>query len=239
MPVEPAARQRLLGDLRSARGVLHATAVWASPDGRWITLQQSGWAPSCPTDQWVLDATRAWAEVVVTTGANLRAEPGLEIVVRDAGLAAWRKELWPAAAPAPVPVVLTRGEALPLTHPVLTGSASVAVATAPGQETHILDNVPRAEVMAGERMGVRALVEELGDRGFSRIAIEAGPSTSSALYEPPVAVDWLLLSTFRGELDVRARGGALRIGEAQLAPRWSVEVVEADGRWTVAWHDAG
>ncbi len=236
MPVDPGLRDRLLNDLDSSRGVLHATAVWAAPDGARVTIRPNQWAPESPTDRWVLDAVRAWAEVVVTTGANLRAEPELEIAVRDLALKGWRNEQL-GRVQRPARVVLTRGADLPVDHAVVTAPGPVLIATRPEAVERVRDAVPAAEVVADTRMGVRKVVELLNRRAWSRISIEAGPSSSWELYEAPTMVHHLLLSTFWGTLDPRARADALDVRAVRLEERWCSELREPSGRWTVALYD--
>ena len=82
-------------------------------------------APESPHDAFILSAARAAAGVIVTTGANVRAEPRLTHELFGAGAAglhAWRtaQRGGGGADLPPCSVVLSRDPALDLSHPLFT-----------------------------------------------------------------------------------------------------------------------
>lgn len=156
-------------DLLSSAGALHVTSVWSGAGGRLFTLRIGPACPRSATDSFVLELTRARADAIVTTGQILRDEPGLRTELEDPELVAWRRERL-GKSEAPLTVVLSRRT--DLEHPLLAAPDAVV--------RH-----------AGLRETLAWLREE---RGATTVAIEAGPSTTRALYDEPLAVDELLLS---------------------------------------------
>lgn len=195
--------------LATATGVVHVAAVWQAPPDqqadRYVTMAICDDAPQSAHDAFALAAARARADAIVTTGRILRAEPALSHELRRPALAAWRRERLVKTAP-PLLAVLTSGRDLPLDHPAL-GAAGTPVIYTDRAGAARLAAPPRVDVVAVARPDLRGLIAHLrADRGCRTILIEAGPSTATALYEPPVAVDELLLSVFLGQsLPARAR----------------------------------
>lgn len=174
-------------DLLTPSGVLHVTSAWSDSGGRLFTLRIGPNSPASATDFFALELARARVDAIVTTGQILRDEPGLTNELTDPELASWRRERLGKKGP-PVTVVLSRRTDLPRSHP-LFATSEVVVRN------------------AGLRESLAWLCDE---RGFTSVAIEAGPSTSRAVYDPPVAVDELLLSIYRApELPEGVRGGEL------------------------------
>jgi hypothetical protein len=217
-----------------ASGVLHVASAWDGPDTRHV-LRVTDESPKSAYDAFALHLARARADVIVTTGAILRAEPALRYDLGgDAianGLEAYRREAL-GKAHAPALWLLTSGRDLDLDHPALSGAFPVtlvlpAEARVPSRPAHIA----RRDLPEG---GLRALLraEVSADR---LVSVEAGPRTHRALYDPPAAIDELMLTLFLGELDVTLRGGetpgAAALEAALGPPRSDVTIDEPSGRF--------
>jgi riboflavin biosynthesis pyrimidine reductase len=208
----------------------HVAAVWQAPEpDRYVTIAIGEGAPPSAHDFFALQAARARADAIVTTGRNLRAEPAVTHELQGAaapGLAAWRRERL-GKEPPPILLVLTSGRDLPVDHPALRGHPALratALRGYPALRAHpalygactpllftshagaaSLPDTP-LQVVSVATPDIRAAIDHLRTAcGCRTILIEAGPSTAAALYEPPVAVDELLLSVFHGELPAHAQ----------------------------------
>ncbi len=185
--------------------VIHVTAVWRrGPD--LVTIAINEHSPASPTDSAILDAARARADVIVTTGRNVRMEPDLCHAPSADRLARLGKSA------APRTVILSRSGVDP-EHPIFR-SGDVQIVAPEG--------------------GLRAVVTRLRDDGET-VLVEAGPTTVGALYEAPGLVDELQLSIFEGHLDARAVGPTLA-READLRAVFSgpaaQRCLEPSGAWT-------
>lgn len=219
-----AALRRVYGaNLASATGVVHVAAVWQAAPERHVVIAIGEGAPASAHDFFALQAARARADAIITTGRNLRAEPALRHALRGAsapGLAAWRRERLGKDRP-PILLVLTSGRDLPVDHVALRGHPALRDAELHDAELHgactpllftshegaaSLPDTP-VHIVSVAEPGIRAAIAHLGAVGCRTIVIEAGPSTAAALYEPPVLVDELLLSVFHGALPAHAQAG--------------------------------
>lgn len=176
--------RRSFGDsLLTPAGVVHVTAAWRPPSGGLQVLKIGETTPAIETDRFVLDLSRARADAIVTTGQILRDEPDLSYELPP-GHASWRRLMLGKQRP-PKLLVLTSGRDLPASHPLLNGEWEVTL-------------YPGPEAMGPSR-GLRAAVDRLrADPSLATISIEAGPSSSADLYEPPLAVEELMLSLYEG-----------------------------------------
>lgn len=181
-------------------------------------------APRSAHDAFVLSAARARAGAIITTGANVRAEPLLRHEPFGAGaqgLLKWRRERVTRGENVPPhTVVLTRDASLDLDHPLLAGNdlAGAAYVLTDGAGALSLRRyqpaaqpnhraVPHIVEMHG-----RATTNPLSPIVFARslprfgdVLLECGVSTARPLYGLG-AVDELLLSVYRGSLSKSAQG---------------------------------
>jgi len=109
-----------LVDWQNETGILHVAAVAGEPPCA-IAIGPS--SPASPMDRFVLGFARARADVILTTGAILRAEPELvhcyaEQALADAAFASWRRRVLGRAGP-PALVVLSASGIIPDDHPAL------------------------------------------------------------------------------------------------------------------------
>ena len=195
-----AALWRMYGeDVAHATGVVHVAAVWQAAPGRHVTIAIGEGAPPSAHDLFALQGARARADAIVTTGRNLRAEPAVTHGLEGAtapGLAAWRRERLGKQRP-PILLVLTSARDLPVDHPALHCACVPLVFTSHAGAARLPDTP--LEIASVDTPGIRAAIEHLRAAcGCRTIVIEAGPSTATALYQPPVIVDELLLSVFHG-----------------------------------------
>jgi len=222
------------------RRVIHPTAVWRRGDGALVTLKINDATPKSAHDFFVLNLCRARADAIVTSGKILREESDLrhdlQGPAKDA-LQAWRRDELGKTAP-PVSLVLTSGRGLDLRHLLFRGATRPVVYTShEGAERLAGADV---EVVAAAAPSLRGALAELEERYGARvISIEAGPSSTAALYEPPPAVDELLLSVYEErEIPERVRGGAVleprRLAALFARPRPPYRTPAASGRWSFA-----
>jgi hypothetical protein len=227
--------------------------VWR-PDGResgdddrpGCVLRIAEATPRSETDAFLLALARARADAVLTSGSNLRAETGLRL--DEPGrpdlapvLERWRRAELAKTEP-PVVAVLTRAREgdLDWEHPiwaaggwVVTGADAAPTTLAEARARGI-----RVEQLA--RAGPREAVEHLTARcGLRDIDVELGPSASAALYQPPIAIDELWISTYlEPGLAAELQGGAFLSPRALRSllgePVATAVRSEVSGRWSYA-----
>lgn len=230
-------------DLADAGGVLHVAAVWAGPGGRLFNMRIVDDTPASDTDAFALALARARVEAIVTTGRILREEPGLRFdASADAGLLAWRRARLGLDGP-PAVLVLTRDAGLDTRHPALVGHrtwvmTSHEMVAARARRMRAAEEPERIEWVGRGAPGLLDALSFLRDaHGLTRVLVEAGPSTSGALYDAPGRVDELLLSICRvASLPEGVRGDPFPTAEALrgagLVEVSRVERAEASGPWT-------
>ena len=229
-------------DISGAMGIIHATAVWRSPDGGLATLNINADTPPSRHDRFVLNLARVRADAILTTGKVLREELSVTPLLigspdEVAPLVEWRRIVLGKDGH-PVALVLTSGRSLDLDHPFFRGPIPVVVFTSHDAASDI---IPAAlersiEVVSHAAPSITAAAAFLQEEmNSSTVAIEAGPSTSLQLYQPLV-VDELLLSEFLGPALPPSVKGAPFLDPAsidQAFPRRSepYEVEEPSGPW--------
>lgn len=228
--------------LADPAGVIHVAAVGREPDGELVVLEINQATPRSAHDRFALDLARARADVIVTTGAILRAEPGLRYELasdRADALHTWRMDQLGRPTP-PLVVVLTGREDIDLDHPTLHGWAQPWIFTNVDCAKALHGRLPRHVGLAGvPSPDLQTLVEWARRRFDARtITIEAGPTTTRPLYqsgEEPGLVDELMLSVFEGTIPSAARGGRFaseRTLERCFTRRHEGDVVqEESGPW--------
>lgn len=218
--------------------MLHVAAVWRPPGGDLTNIAIVPEGPRSATDAFVLGLARARADAIVTTGACLRAEPGLRHALADTAQAAWRRERLGRRSP-PLSVVLTRGPSLDLRHVLFEAPALVFTgeSAAPQLVRRARELGLALEVVGREPCDLAALMQHLRvERGLETIDVEAGPRTAATLYAAPGRVDELLLSVFcEPRLAPAAQGGAFvpesRIEAVLGPPLHEISRDEQSGRW--------
>lgn len=238
----------LLGaSLSEIEGVLQTAAVWRRPgSGELVVLKICEETPKSATDFLLLHLGRARARAILTTGKILRDEPDLDFALgfehpilpsSQAHLQAWRADCCGLGTPARV-VLLSSGRDLPLHHPALEGRDVTIVTGSEGEQR--LAAQARAfgvEVVALQQPGLLAALDWLGARDLGRVTVEAGPSTSTALYGEQTRVSALCLSTLQDsaghEIPESIRGGSFLSGaelHERLEPVREARTVEEDER---------
>ncbi|MEM6457319.1 MAG: hypothetical protein AAF772_19685 [Acidobacteriota bacterium] len=209
--------------------VFHITAAWRPPDAPDdapdVVMAIRDATPPSLLDAFVLGAARMRADAIVTTGANLRAEPEL---THDpigppaliAALRGWRRARRPATPERPYSLVLTSGRGLDFAHPLLrAGDADdaprIIVYTGLDAARRLggrddLDR-ERVTVIGAAEPSMRGAIDYLQQRrGCDVIAIESGPSSAGPLYDPPMRIDELRLSLCHADaLPADLHAGAL------------------------------
>jgi riboflavin biosynthesis pyrimidine reductase len=234
--------RRMYGDetLSDPAGVIHVAAVGREPDGELVVLKINQSTPTSTHDRFALDLARARADVIVTTGAILRAEPGMRCDLasdRADALHTWRIDQLGRPTP-PLVVVLTGREDLDLDHPALHGWAQPWIFTHVDCARALHGRLPQHVGLAAvPSPDLQTLVDWARRRFDARtITIEAGPTTTGSLYEQsPTLVDELMLSVFEGSIPSAARGDRFadpRAVERCLTHRREGAVVnEPSGPW--------
>jgi riboflavin biosynthesis pyrimidine reductase len=227
----------LYGAVPLGDGVVHVTALWSPTSGPSLTLRINEHTPRSAHDFFALNLARARADAIIVTGKVLREEPTLRYDLQGAAglpaaLDAWRRERAGREQP-PFVYVLTSGRGLDADHPVWSSWARPVVFTS-GQAALSLPE--RVEVARVNEPSLRAAIAHARDRGARCVSVEAGPSTSRALYEDPALVDELLLSELLvDDIPEVARGDELVDRERlhELLPRASAPagIEEPSGRW--------
>ncbi|MCB9600266.1 MAG: dihydrofolate reductase family protein [Sandaracinus sp.] len=228
----------LYGDAPLAReGVVHVTALHGARDGSLRNVLVGPSAPKSAYDHFALQLARARADAIVITGRILRDEPALHYAF--VGPAADALTQWRArrTSDAPKLVVLSGGDALDLEHPVWRGEGATPVLfTGTEAATRWRARAPFA-VVGHSEPSAEAAIAWLRDEGARTILIEAGPSTTKALYAADV-IDELLLSVHRGPIEDAALGETLFANEAELWQRLGtgtapVVIDEARATWAL------
>ncbi|MCA9530239.1 MAG: hypothetical protein KC543_08895 [Myxococcales bacterium] len=244
--VDHAARALFGEPLPATGGVSHVTAVWDDGAGKLYTLKIGEATPKSEADWFALHWSRARADAIVNTGKVLRSEPRLTYGFEGLGgreldaapMVAYRRERLGLMEP-PRVLILTRG-ALSLDHPALSRDNRAIVWTT-AEAAADMQGEARArgiEVIGSEAPTMRGAVAHLRGLGCRTISIEAGPSTSLSLYDPPTMVDELLLTVYEApSLPDGVRGGAILSRtdlEARFGPLSFVRVQEPNGPWAFA-----
>jgi riboflavin biosynthesis pyrimidine reductase len=184
--------------------VLHVVSVWRGDDGPPRVLRIGPKTPKSQHDRFLLALSRARAEAIVTTGRILREEPALTHgpigpAPLRAALTAWRRERLGLMEP-PWLVVLSSGRDLDPTHPAFHGPTRALLfvpdGAAAGLRARFVDTA--AHVASVASPSIRLALDHLRGLGANRITIEAGPTSTRALYDPPAAVDELWRATYLG-----------------------------------------
>ena len=221
-------------------GVIHVASVWQDAPGHWRVIDIGPHAPPSKYDRFALDLARARADLIVTTGAILRAEPELRYELRSdfaEELEAWRAR--ERSSVPPTVVILTSGQELDFGHPTFHGWAIPVVFTAASQVESLRARAPGGiEIVGMSEPTPRNLLSwARHDRRAETLVLEAGIRTSAQLHEPPVAVDELMLSVFEGaSLHPHARGRSFvspaHIQRSFDEPRPARRIAEPSGPWS-------
>lgn len=220
-------------------GVLHVTAAWRRSASSLVTLAIGPNTPRSLHDFFALNLARARADAIVVTGKILRDEPSLRYDLQGdlaEELASWRRTHMERDAP-PLLAILTSGRGFDPTHPALHSWAPPVVFTTPAGASEVRALDPNLDLEVAQSVDVRTVVDLLRRRGARTISVEAGPRTTRGLYEPPLAVDELMLTSFEGPvLDEAVRAGEFLPPdelEARLSPLGPARTVqEPSGPWS-------
>lgn len=193
-------------------GVVHVCAAAHSADGALRVLKIGERSPKSTTDFFVLNLCRARADAILTTAANLRAEPTLRHGLQGPWaerLAAYRRAVLGKVGE-PTCAILTRTGELPLDHSVWGDGTRKLVLCPDMAEAEVAARVgSHAEVIGLSALDAARACAFLAERGHGLISVEAGPSTSRELYGAAATVDELLLSLFEGRIAEADLGGGL------------------------------
>jgi len=225
-------------DPASSTGVIHPAAAARASDGDLHVLRIGPYAPKSPHDFFLLQAVRARADVILTSSANLRAEPDLvHDFVGDSAhaLADYRAQVVLKARP-PLVFILTQSGDLPGRHPVWSDASDKHV-LAPSQAlSRVRSRVPADTVVhALDDLNLRVAVALARSMGHRTLSIEAGPSLSRSCYGADSVVDELCLSIcHQRDLAPAALGGALPPDHVLFAGRSLAGAVFEIEDWSFA-----
>lgn len=224
-------------NLASGHGVIHVTAVATNRQVLKITSE----SPTSLYDAFVLSMSRARAHYIVTTGKILREEPDLTHDYLGSALAQrafleWRSDVVGIDEPVHV-LVLTSGKGVDESHSIFRGPRPVTILTSKQGATTLRDqSFDVAEVVVLDEPNIRKVID-FAARGSntSTVSVEAGPSTAAVLYESPIVVNELLLSTYHGAVSPTLLSGSF-VGEDVLGELFHLEsscrIRNEDGDWT-------
>eukprot|EP00466_Bigelowiella_natans_P018172 jgi/Bigna1/77095/fgenesh1_pg.45_\ len=173
-------------------------------------------SPESATDFFILNACRAAADYVVTTGEILREEHDLNTDIQGQhaeDLAAWRRELG-KTEPQPTTVVMTNSSELDFEHPLFLQEGRkrmiyTSESTYATLQRRRID--PSIDFLVSNAPSLQGLIHELQnqhkDASPCTISVEAGPTTSSTVYAggdiedgDMGSPDLLFLSEYRNSL---------------------------------------
>ncbi|MFN3199370.1 MAG: hypothetical protein ACE366_13285 [Bradymonadia bacterium] len=191
--------------------VIHVAAMWQSPAGSLQVIRITEESPRSPWDAFALNLARARAGVILTTGAILRAEPEVRYTLQGPGLLPEGLRLWRHARMgpgAPTLAVLTSGHALDFHHPAFHTGQRVQLHVPSEVITALKTRAPSSvEIVGHAELTARGVVQLLAAQP-QVVVVEAGPSTTTALYDTPALVNELMLSTYlHPDLPKTLRGG--------------------------------
>lgn len=236
-------------DWQRERGVVHVTAIGSHPRA---TIAVGPASPRSRTDRFVLGFARARADLIVTTGAILRAEPALvhktsEDPREETAWQHWRADRLGRSS-GPLLLVLTGSGEIPLDHPAVRSSPHTIVWTTRTGRARLAAAPARVELLVGgdspeaaeasPMSALGAAIRALRERpGIETIVLEAGPRSTQGLYGAGAIVDELLLSVFLGGSFPAVAGPELPAAESlaahfgAAAPRTRVRIEEESGGW--------
>ena len=230
----------LLGvDPALATGVVQPMATWTARDGTRYALKILDSTPRSENDFFLLNLARARSEAILTTGAILRAEPGVTHALGGPGavpeaLAAWRRNTL-GLKESPLLVVLSSGRDLAPGHPAFRAPVRPVLFVPESAAAGLAKRFgTSAEVASADTTGSREAVAWLRARGIGRITVEGGPTSTLPLYQKPGCVDELWRSTYlEHELLDRVIGARVDVpDEADVVETTGGKVVsEASGDW--------
>ena len=233
--VDRAARALFGSALDTRPAVSHSTAVWrADEDAPVTSIRINEHGPKSALDFLALHMGRARADGIIITGKILREEPNLTYDLRadprwgDA-LVDWRERRWGLSEPPWLLILTGRGD-IDFDHPVFHGWVKPLIFTTDRAASRKLAAAP-CPVIADAAPDIRRAIEHLQvARECECVSIEAGPSTTRALYESPRVVTELLASVYlEPSLDERAQGAPLvKLSEARRMFRSETSATHRD-----------
>jgi len=221
--------ERIFAGPPAPEGVLHVMAVARRAQGDLAALALGDGAPRCDEDRFALALARARADALLTTGAIVRQEPGLHHGSRAltaslpaslaAAFAAWRQR-GGRRRPATT-VIMTRSRDLDLDHPLFADGGPVIVFTGADAPTRFGIDLARrgAMLISDSHPSLARCLARLAQAGLAAVTVEAGASVARGLYQPPYAVDELLLSTLEPEALEPGQTRGILLREDQLNAR--------------------
>lgn len=229
--------------------VLHVAAV-APIDGVRRVLRIGEQTPRSAVDFYLLSSTRAWADVVLTSGKILRDEPDLSFALSGPNDAAMRSLVEARTRRTNEPLriaVLSSGTGLDEKMPVWRGGGEFTLVTNADGAERIDEWAGRAGVgvVSLDSVGPRTAVEwarraAAGDGVAGRVSVELGANSSMNLYpsferpadESGVAplVDVLLLSEYLGPVPDAVRGDRFLPG-VEIEDLYAPGPESRDGAW--------
>jgi len=206
------------GSSRFGSFVIHVTSA-ASVDEKLRTIKINSGSPKSDVDFFVLNACRAAADYIVTTGEILRREPQLSTLVQGpsrADLLEWRHSLG-KDGPART-VIMTQRENINAAHPIFHQEGEKLIYTSTESckmlEVLFVDQLAAGglDIISRDKPSLNDLLGFLSNKdpelcsGTCVISIEAGPTASNALYSECDSTgsslpDMLLLSEYRCHLE--------------------------------------
>jgi riboflavin biosynthesis pyrimidine reductase len=219
--------------------VLHAAAVCADADGNLCVIRvEATDAPRSEDDRFVLGVARARADAIVTTAANLRAEPRLSHQLHSNPALAAELQKWSGREAARIYVLTASADVSP-NHRIFSESPLAQLVTgAESAQVLLAHGFTESQILVRQDTSLRDTVALAQSRpGTKTVLIEAGPSTAATLYpragesqEPRLLVDELMLSICEEQVPAQATGP--RLFDAETAGRLLANTVRRPAGWS-------
>ena len=128
--------------------------------------------------------------------------------------------------------MLSGGRGLDWGHPFFHDGVPVWLVTSEASAESLRGRAPEGVRLIGrEKPGIRDTLHWLGDR-VDTVCVEAGASTTGALYTDPIAVDELMMSEYLAEtIPADVKGPVFEATLDAFELLGATERVEASGRW--------
>jgi riboflavin biosynthesis pyrimidine reductase len=172
------------------QGVMHIMHVARDPSGTLSALRIGpASTPKSETDFFLVNASRAHADAVLTSAENLRREPTLSHALQgpwSAALTRYRHDVLQKREPLTC-AILTRSGDLPYPHPVWSDGSTKLIFTPadapPLRSVTTGEHAAEAHVIQLPKLDAVSATRWLRANGSPLVSVEAGPRTVRSLYE--------------------------------------------------------
>ncbi len=211
--------------------MLHATAVCPNEAGGLSVIRvESEDAPRSADDRFVLGLARARVDAIITSSANLRAEPRLLHRLHGDSDCADALRAWSHHEDDARVFILTRSGDVPAEHGVLSERPSPTLLTGACGATRARQlGIAAASIEERADPSIRDAVAYVLATSATAVLIETGPSNARRLYEQPIVIDELMLSVCHDAVSENAIGPELF--DAEATAKLKTELLKSEFGW--------